>query len=139
MKKNVFTASLLILTLIFISVGCKKQPFDYRNKYIGKFNFVYSYRSWTMQGTYASDTIYYSGKIYYDISSEDKIKLDYDQNATLELDINKNGELSLPCGVTIGKFDNNDQVTLNYGSNSCSGGGGGLGGGTNCSLTGTRK
>jgi hypothetical protein len=128
----------LFLSLIIISSGCKKKLFDYRNKYTGDYNFVYSYSSWTLSlGVYESDTIYYSGKVYYDKKSKGIIKINYTSNATLELQINKNGDLSLQCGTTIGKFENKNKLTLNYSTNSCPGGG--LGGGSNFSITGIKQ
>lgn len=125
-----------ISILSFVFFGCEKIPFDSRNKYVGDYNFEYSYSSWQLNlGIYASDTINYSGKVYY--SHKDKIILNYNTNTELELGIEKNGNLRLECGTTVGKFENDDNVIINYSSNSC--GGGGLGGGTNYRIIGRKK
>ncbi len=134
MKKTLLL--LYVLTFVFCNIGCKKTPFDFRNKYCGDYNFVYSYYSWQLNlGVYATDTINYSGKVYYSI--ENKIEVDYNPNLSLELGITQDGNLSLPCGTIIGKFEDDNNLTLNYNSNSC--GHGGLGGGSNYSIIGKKK
>jgi hypothetical protein len=89
------------------------------------------------QGIYASDTITYSGKVYYDKNSEGIIKIETNNNSALELEIAKSGNLRLPCGTIIGRFDTKNHFAIDYSSSSCPGGG--LGGGTSTSITGTRK
>ena len=134
MKKSILIfTSVFLLSIIF---GCEKIPFDFRNKYVGDYEFEYSYSSWQINiGVYETDTINYSGKVYYD--EKGKIKINYNPNLTLDLDIDKNGTLSLECGAEIGEFDDDENLTLNYSSNSC--GSNGLGRGTNYKIIGTKK
>lgn len=135
MKRQHITR-LSILILILTSLSCKKLPFDYRNKYIGDYNFVHSYSSWTVnQGTYASGTDNYSGRVYYDLKSKEYIKFEYN-NSILELKVSRKGKLTLPCGAPAGEFTSDNSVTINYSTSTCSGA---LGGGTNISVTGTKK
>jgi hypothetical protein len=130
-------AKLSIIIILFsalLNFSCEKRPFDFRNKYLGNYDFVYSYSKWQLNlGVY--DTISYTGKVYYD--DRDEISLDYNPNLTWVLGIDKDGNLSLPCGVTIGKFENKNNLVLDYTTNTC--GGGGLGGGSNYHIVGKKK
>ena len=138
MKKDLFFLSMLafIGLSVFALFGCKKIPFDFRNKYCGDYNFVYSYSLWQYGiGVYDADTIYYSGKVYYD--KKGNIKINYDANSTLELGIEKNGNLRLDCGALIGKFENKSKLELNYSTNTC--GNGALGASSSFSIIGTKK
>ncbi len=127
----------LFISLVLINFSCKKNVFDFRNKYVGDYEFVYTYSSWQMNlGVYASGTNNYSGRVYYDKNTKDKIKIEYN-NSTLDLGIDKDGNLSLACGTSAGKFESKSKLTINSSSNACPGGG--LGGGTNYSLIGTKK
>ncbi len=133
-----FSSGLFVVLFLLLAGACKKTALDYRNKYVGDFNFIYSYSTWDInQGVYASDTIYYSGEILYDKKTDDLIKFNCAGNLTVELQINKDGQLFLGCGTNVGRFDNSDNVSIGFSSNSCPGGG--LGGGTNTKILGTRK
>jgi hypothetical protein len=136
--RNFLKIVLTTLVINTIPFSCKKQLFDYRNKYTGDYDFTYSYSSWIVnQGTVSSGTSNYSGKVYYDKKSEGVIKINYEANTTLELNIDRNGNLTLLCGVQAGKFESKNKVTLNYGTGSCAGSG--MGGGSNYSVTGIKK
>lgn len=132
--KNISKITVIIL-IVLSAFGCKKRPFDFRNKYVGDYDITYSYSSWQLNsGVYNSDTLSTGGKVYYD--KKDQIIISYNTNSTLILGITKDGNLSLSCGTEIGKFDNKNEFRINYGTNSCPGGG--MGGGTNYCIIGTR-
>ncbi len=127
---------LLMFILIITISSCKKNLIDFRNKYTGDFDFTYSYSSWNINvGVFAADTLYYAGKVYFE--NDGKIIINYYSGNELELGIDKDGNLSLSCGASAGKFDNSGSVSIDYSTGSCPGGG--LGGGTNYKIRGTKK
>jgi len=135
MRALILLSFLILFSLIFSS-ACKKNPFDFRSKYTGDYEFTYSYSSWNINvGVYDADTLYYAGNIYYE--NDGKIIINYYSGTELELGIDKDGNLSLSCGASAGKFDNSSSVSIDYSTGSCPGSG--LGGGTNYTIRGTKK
>lgn len=63
---------LIALTLLLFVLGCKKNPFDYRTKYIGKWNFTVHQKSWTLNNGFNNDTTYQTvGTIKYGSESNE--------------------------------------------------------------------
>ena len=131
--------SILFFTLISFSFfGCKKKPFDHRNKYSHEYNFTYTYEKWDIaEGITESGTTNYKGTISYAKSDPDnQMTIHFDTNETLTVLVDKNGNITLDCGKSIGSFNKQKDCKLSFKTNSC---GGNIGYWTNYELTGTKN
>jgi hypothetical protein len=117
-------------------LGCKKKPFDPRNKYCGKWKFTSSSYNWTYgQGATSPTMDEFDGEVYYDKKDKSNliiIKLNTGWKTTFEID--GSGKIT-SCG-SYGKFDSKDKVSFEYSSSACTLA---LGGGSYSSFTGTKK
>jgi hypothetical protein len=111
MRRN--KRNILLFLVLITSFSCEKVPFDYRNKYIGDYNFTTYYTEWSWAtGMYTYDTTEYNGKTVYGTTKE-LLKIDYQNNKEIELFITRNGELySIEFPSKVGEVRND---TLNWG------------------------
>ncbi len=81
---------------VMILFSCEKPVFDYRNKYVGdwKYTVVITEINTDSVGYFRNDTIVYYGEITH-ADNKDKLVLNYTQSDSLELYINKDGNLSV--------------------------------------------
>ncbi|MEI7595622.1 MAG: hypothetical protein WCK02_07740 [Bacteroidota bacterium] len=124
MKKIVFA---IVITLCF---SCKKEWFDYRNRYAGKFEFTVHYAFYTMSDGVSVDTTYiYNGKVEKIKDKKMKIIFGARENDYREVLVDKEGHFSE--GYMGGSFSdkNNVEFTMNTG---------GLGGGGSYHIIGKR-
>lgn len=127
-----------ILVLTFIFAGCKKNVFDYRNKYTGRYDIEYTSTSWDInQGSNTSGPHNYTGEVYYHRNTEDEIKIGFKPGSTATLKIDKEGTLYSFCGSRQGAFEGRRKFSVSISSNMCPGGSG-LGGGTSYSVEGSK-
>lgn len=124
-----------ILILIFlVGVGCKKDEIDYRDAYIGVWNFKVGRTDVNTDsiGSYYHDSLSFEGEIVYgELNNEISIK--YTSNNSITLTIGENGELSnFPTHYCSGKFLATDILNLYLKW-------GGLGGGTTHQIEGLKK
>ena len=117
---------------IFSVISCNKKPFDYRNKYIGEWNFSIEYSSFNMGNSPSIyDLVEYLGEITYG-EEDNNVIIKYSKNNSVTLTIDKNGIFyDLPtryCNGTI--VSDNIDLYLRWG---------GLGGGTSHKITGYKK
>lgn len=125
---------------IFVAIhfsGCKKIPFDSRNKYWGKWKFTYSYYSWTYgSGTSNHVSGDYDGQITYDKKDDKKntIIINYAPGLSAIFDVIN--ETNLTCCGGDGKFINKKNVSFSISSSQCNLA---MGGGTYYTVTGTKK
>jgi hypothetical protein len=133
MKKTI----LILFVLAAVTGGCKKIPFDKRNKYLGDYHFTNSYFTWNITPYQSpTTTAEYDGKVSYDKkSNKNVIDIEFAPSLVYRFEINDNGEITI-CGGG-GKFENKNKVTFDYSSHSCPGNG--LGGGIVYSVTGDKK
>ena len=125
--------NILFCLLIFLNLGCKKNPLDYRTKYLGDYDFVRNYTSWTPGGPTTSGTISKTGKVEYGDKGE--IKIVFDNNDPTHFNvfqIDRKGNLTEPDGTSAGKFESRNSV--HYDKTYTSSGGGG-----SSTTTGTKK
>ena len=123
-----------ILFGLIIIAGCEKKPFDYRNKYIGDWEFNVERTEFNIDsvGHYKHDSLTYLGEITYG-GSGDEIIINYTYNNSIALTIDKEGVLSdFPTHYCSGKFDGDDKIHifLRWG---------GLGGGISHRIDGEKK
>lgn len=113
MKKKIFLKYIVFALLIILS-SCDKQAFDYRNKYIGDYNFSCETASTSMGNTtYSTST--WEGKIEY--GDKGKIAIEFKDSQFQEFEISKKGILSV-CGNEVGKATKKE-IHLKYNANVC--------------------
>lgn len=109
---------ILIFVILLVLGGCKKKPFDYRNKYIGdwKFNVHIIEQNMDSVGSNVNDTFVYVGNIEYGTSS-DEILINYTSDDDVMLEIDKNGVVTTNLGFGHCTFisDENVEIKLNWG------------------------
>ena len=85
--------------------ACKKGPFDYRNKYVGSYDFEYSYLSQSSIDSaiiYVDTSIVYTGEVHK--GGEGQLHFDWSNDSFITFDVDKDGNLSL-CGKEVGVID----------------------------------
>lgn len=129
--KNIFIA----LFCCIILNGCKKEPFDYRNKFLG--NYTFSVQEWTFNvygvGVSTDTTFLFNGNISYG-SDRNSILITYSTNVSVEPTIYEDGTFKGYGGDNSfsGAFESSKKVTFSYKY-------GGLGGYSSGIVTGERK
>ena len=136
-KSRIFKFLKYFSILCILTLGCKKRPFDYRNKYCGNYDFHYIEIPWTsINGNLSPNEGSYTGKVYYEKKANgDIILINYKGNITLTFAIDRQGKI-VGCGGT-GQFEKHKSVAFEHKTSSCSSGG--LGAGYNYTVTGTKK
>ncbi len=126
--KKIFTGFIFCLLLF----GCKKEKFDYRNKFIGDYNFSIHTTAW---GSQTMDTTYsYNGSIKSS-TTDDKINIYFLENYSLEPIIYEDGSLVLNMTYSYhfkGEFESTTKAKFFYS-------GGGLGGGGSYDVIGIKQ
>jgi hypothetical protein len=134
---NKFTKYFCFVLIIISGLfqGCKKIPFDSRNKYWGDWKFTCSSYSWSYpQGAGNTITEEFTGKIYYDKGKDKKsIIIEYNSNKML-FEVDYDGNL-IGCGSS-GKFESENSVSFDYSSSACTLA---LGAGSYATFKGTKK
>jgi len=105
---------LIIILGLLIVIGCEKEPFDYRNKYTGDWNFKVERTEINTDsiGYYYHDSLTYEGQIKYG-NNDDEIKIEYSGDNSIILKIDKEGVLSgFPTYYCSGEFIGNDKISL---------------------------
>jgi hypothetical protein len=125
-KMKKFTIFIFIVIFLY---GCKKDPFDYRSKFIGDYNFViHAKTSYGIQGNmYNFDTTYtYPGKIDFG-PNENTIQISYPDLVYPVL--YEDGTMS--GNGYRGEFESENKINLTFGFYS-------PGGGTTYTITGEK-
>lgn len=121
MKKIIF---LFILTS---SLSCKKEWFDYTNKYTGNYQFTNRYTFFDIAaGIHTSGTEVYNGTIKRIKRGQIKIKYGSGTDCFLDEEVDKNGKFS------DGSFSDKDNLSIYFQT-------GGHGGGTRNDIVGIRR
>lgn len=129
MKKIFF---LLLLSSLLWS--CKKNLFDYRNKFIGDYNFLVHKTAWSLSGPFIDTTYSYQGRIQIG-SASDKIFINFSEITSMETYIYEDGTVSIsfsPHQSLIGEFESTKALKFILSNN-------GLGGGSNYTVSGRKK
>lgn len=113
----------LILFIAFVAVivtGCEKELFDYRNKYLGHWNFVsiknVDYADISKVDKY--DSITYRGTIDYG-EEDNQLLLQYSETGNITVCVNKDGiisggDLSWYTGDASGEFTTRKKLNLQW-------------------------
>lgn len=134
MKKQHFKIGILVTIIVLLFNYCEKERFDFRNKYVGTWNFEVETSNFNVPdiGDFSSDDYEYTGEIRYG-ETDNKINIIYGENYSIELAINKDGELSdFPTHYCSGNFIGNDSIHLYIRT-------GGLGGGSSHLIEGKKR
>lgn len=109
--------SVLFLTL-FVLVSCKNKLFDYRNKFIGNYNFVYT-RTWDNTslpgGTAGDTTIYYMGEVIP--LDDNQLAIAWYDGTVQNVVVAKDGVLSV-CDAQVGTV-NDEMLNMSYENDLC--------------------
>lgn len=123
---------LIICLLLF---GCKKNPFDYRSKFIG--NYIFSAHITTFNvygpGIYTDTTYSYNGNVASS-SYNDCVKVYFSENIFVEPIIYEDGTLEGKSYYQyfVGEFESTKKIKFTYFE-------GGLGGGTTYYISGEKN
>ncbi|MCL2722754.1 MAG: hypothetical protein FWD47_15600 [Treponema sp.] len=132
MKTKHFFYGLIVLAVLLTT--CKKET-DYRDKWVGDWDFVVEREWWIMYTDEGKDTTYYSGKISYGNSSGD-LYIKHSETDTLLIDVDESGKLYFSDGgghdYADGQFEGNNKMILFYHD-------GGLGGWMAFNISGIKK
>jgi hypothetical protein len=129
MNKIIAAAFIIVFTL----ASCKKNPFDYRTKYIGDYHFYISTSSYTMGSGTTNSSFETEGRIEYGDSGEIKVIYDRNKPSSFEsLEIDRDGSVvALGSHAKIGTADRKSiQYTQSFN---------GLGGGTTQTVYGKKE
>jgi hypothetical protein len=137
-KGNVNLKRLYFLLICFCCIaqfGCEKHPFDYRNKYLGNYNFTVHETEWTYSlGTTLDTTYAYIGEVSYG-SDENTVSISYTENYSATTVVNEDGSLKCYSGTGsigfCGEFESKSTVAFDYSY-------GGLGGGATFNVYGEK-
>ncbi|MHC1707452.1 MAG: hypothetical protein AB9842_08015 [Bacteroidales bacterium] len=129
--KNLLFSLFVVFSVILFS--CEKHPFDYRNKYLGRWDFKTNWSKVNVDsiGQSVYGNAYYFGEIDYgDSDNELIIRFMLDKEVTIEID--KTGRIT-NFGTTYGSgyFRGKDELSLYLRF-------GGLGGWEEYNITGTK-
>jgi hypothetical protein len=95
-----------LLYILLVSLGltaCKKNPFDYRSKYLGDYEFTTTISSWNMiSGVQPTETTVYNGSVSMS-SLEGKIRINYMDGISTDVEVDREGNLSYPGSGKISK------------------------------------
>jgi hypothetical protein len=109
------TLSFCIILLFLISFqSCEKDPFDYRSKYVGTWNFSFQVKAYNAGIFDQSNgsSVSFLGSINYG-ENDDELSIYYIDSTKIKISINKEGEItSFPTEYCFGKFDGSDQLNL---------------------------
>ena len=128
---------LIIALVLIVLFGCKKNPFDYRTKYFGDYNFAIHKTTWTILGQ-TTDTTYNSTGIVDYSEENNTILISFSENVFSEFTIYEDGTLDqcqcnqTPSSFASGEFESSKKIRISYGY-------GGLGARTNYGITGEKN
>lgn len=124
-----------IVLFCFIALaGCKKNPFDFRSKYLGNYNFSIHRTAWTLSGPTLDTTYFYTGEVEKGSETNTAI-ISFSESVSIETDIYEDGTISVnhpPHQSLQGEFESAKEVKFKLANS-------GLGGGSAYDVTGVKK
>lgn len=85
----------ILLSFLLVSfLACEKVPFDYRNIYVGNYDFTIYNTEWSwVTGMYTRDTTKYNGNVSYG-ERKSSVLINYSQGKEVDLNVDRNGSMS---------------------------------------------
>jgi hypothetical protein len=97
-----------LLLLCLVIAGCKKNPFDYRTKFVGDYNCTVHLTTLNFNGYIVSDTTYlYRVKIWYD-ENETMVSVEYSGSQPQIVRLYEDG--SMRSYYVYGEFESTKRV-----------------------------
>ena len=113
MKKQIFFLFLIAATF----VACEKSPFDYRNKYVGNYNFTNVYTNVDSVGTITNTTTTYLGRAKTE--GDKNMVVVFEANKSQSLRIDEDGNVYNSCDTYIGRFESESRFQAVLSGQSC--------------------
>lgn len=136
---NNITKYFIFLLLIAggLFIGCKKNPLDARSKYVGTWNFTYTYSTYSAGQTTSSTYVEYTGSVAIDAASKYSIYINWGPNLKCYCPMiaklfKDKAELNGGTGELSGQFNNKNSADFHLYS-------GGMGSGYTYEIHGTKK
>ena len=98
---------LLILLLFIVFYGCEKHPFDYRNKFIGDYDFSVHLRVWIPPDSVTETDYKYSGEISYG-NGDHLVKINFLDDKDIDCRLFEDG--SLKYNTIRGEFESTKKL-----------------------------
>lgn len=109
-----------IIFLIAIAttfIACEKSPFDYRNKYVGNYNFTNIYTDVDSVWTISNTTSVFLGKVKTEGDNNMIIEFEADKSQSLRID--NDGNVYNSCDTYIGRFESESSFQAVLNKQSC--------------------
>ncbi len=111
---KIYRKTYWVLLGLLIIISCKKEPLDYRNKFIGDWEFKVERTEFNTDsiGYYYHDSLTYFGQIKYG-NNDDEILIEYSIDNSIYLAIDRENELSdFPTYYCGGEFYGHEKIHL---------------------------
>ena len=129
--KKTFLIAVALIILGFFS--CEKVPFNYRNDYVGDWQFIVSNSSFSMADSTSSyEEHEYAGEIKYG-DADNELEVHYGDNMFYTIQVDKeNGVISSPIPNFSGEFEGSSSIAIRTSW-------GGMGGGGSSKVEGVKQ
>jgi hypothetical protein len=121
MNKPLMKRSFTFFVLLLLVIGCKKDPFDNRSKYLGDYTFSITKTTAMSTDNFVDTTYSYLGTIKSG-SDNNSVIIHFSDNLYAVMDLYEDGSLEkyFDGGYLVGEFESAEKVKFVY---SLSGGG----------------
>jgi len=86
--------------------GCEKNPFDYRSKFLGNYDFSIHHSAWNLNGTTLDTTYNYSGEIMEgELFFNTTVQIKFADNVTIEAELFEDGTLG-----TVSNYNSSNSI-----------------------------